>query len=334
MTSDHGSPGPSGARIALRAGVISIVAGAAITTTKFLAWSLTGSTAVLSDAIESVVNVAAAAMATWSVAVAARPADEDHPYGHGKAESISAAVEGLMIAAAASLICVEAVRSLMLGGVLERLGFGIMLSVATAAANLALGLYLIRVGRGAGSGAIVADGQHVMTDVITTAGTIFALVMVKLTGIAWIDPIVALVVAANIIRVGWRIVRRALGGLLDEADFGLLERLAMAFESERRPEWVGIHELRSWFSGSFRHVDLHLSVPRYLSVEQGHRIGDQLERTILGQVGGRGDVVVHLDPCESRQCIGCTVVDCPVRSSPLRDPFRFEVDAMTRKGLV
>ena len=126
----------------------------------------------------------------------------------------------------------------------------------------------------------------------------------------------------------------ALGGLLDEADFELLEQLSAALERNRQPEWVGIHELRSWFSGSFRHFDLHLSVPRYLSVEQAHRIGDKLESTILEQVGGGGDVVVHLDPCEARQCGSCTLEDCPVRASPLREPIRFGVEAITRKGLV
>lgn len=334
MSTEQGSRGANELRLAFRAGIISIVAGVVITLVKFLAWSLTGSTAVLSDAAESLVNVAAASMATWSVVVAARPADADHPYGHGKAENISAAVEGLMIAAAASLIFVEAARALVVGPELERLGFGIVLSVATAGANLVLGLYLIRIGRRAGSTAIEADGQHVMTDVITTAGTIVALIAVKLTGLAWIDPLAALAVAANIVRIGWRIIRSALGGLLDEADFEMLEQLSAALERGRQPEWVGVHELRSWFSGSFRHFDLHLSVPRYLSVEQAHRIGDQLENTILEQVGGGGDVVVHLDPCEARQCGSCTLEDCPVRASPLREPFRFGVEAITRKGLV
>ena len=195
MSTEHGSRGPNELRLALRAGVISIVASAAITLVKFLAWSLTGSTAVLSDAAESLVNVAAASMATWSVVVAARPADADHPYGHGKAESISAAVEGLMIAGAASLIFVVAVRALVVGPVIVRLDYGFVLSAATAGANLVLGLYLVRIGRRAGSAAIEADGQHVMTDVITTAGTIVALVAVKLTELAWIDPLVALAVA-------------------------------------------------------------------------------------------------------------------------------------------
>ena len=164
---------------------------------------------------------------------------------------------------------------------------------------------------------------------------VVALILVLAVVVALVLALtVALAVAVNIVRIGWRIVRRALGGLLDEADFELLEQLSAALERNRQPEWVGIHELRSWFSGSFRHFDLHLSVPRYLSVEQAHRIGDKLERTILEQVGGGGDGVVHLDPCESRQCGSCTLEDCPVRASPLREPFRFGVEAMTRKGLV
>ncbi len=319
---------------AVRAGVVSLIGGVGIAGGKLAAWWVTGSTAVLSDAAESIVNVVAAAMATWSVVVSARPADHDHPYGHGKAESLSAAIEGLLIALAAALIFVEAVRALVLGPELGRLGFGIAVSAATGAANLVLGLWLVRVGKAAGSEAIEADGRHVVTDVITTAGTIVALVLVQVTGIALLDPIAALLVAANILRTGWKIARRAVGGLLDEADFELLEELGDRLERTRRPEWVEVHQLRSWFSGSFRHFDLHLSLPRYLSVEDAHRIGDDLERAVLDLAGGRGDVIVHYDPCEPRQCGGCTVGDCPVRAEPLAAPYRFTVAAMTRQGRI
>lgn len=319
---------------ALRAGVVSILVGAAIMGTKFVAWVLTGSAAVFADAAESVVNVVAGTVATYSVVVAARPADEDHPYGHGKAESLSAAIEGSMILVAAGVIALSAVRDLIVGSELQRLGMGIALSAGAGVANLGLGLYLVRTGQRAGSEAIEADGTHVLTDVVTTVGTVGALVAVSITGIEWLDPLVALLVAANIMRAGWGVVRRALGGLLDEADFELLQRLTSRLEEVRPPEWIEIHQFRAWSSGMLRHFDLHLAVPRYLSIEDAHRIGDHLEQTLVDAEDGRAEAVVHLDPCTPLNCVSCTMRDCSVRSRPLERRFEFDVESVTQRGSI
>jgi cation diffusion facilitator family transporter len=321
-------------RLAVRAGIVSVVAGAAIMLAKFIGWAVTGSSAVFADAAESIVNVMAAAVATWSVAVSARPADADHPYGHGKAESASAAVEGGLIMVAASLIAVDAVGDLIVGPELRQLGVGIAISAATALANLGLGLWLVRVGRRAGSEAIEADGVHVMTDVVTTTGTIGALLAVKLTGIAWIDPLAALLVAVNIVWTGSRVIRRALATLLDEADFSLLARMVAELEKERRSEWIEIHQLRAQASGPFTHFDLHLIVPRYLSIEQAHQIGDDLERRLIELHSGGAEAVVHLDPCTPRHCAACSMADCPVRTTPCSAPFEWSVDSLTRRGII
>jgi cation diffusion facilitator family transporter len=327
-------PVPSRSNAALRAGQVSLVAGAAIMLVKFVAAAVTGSVAIFADAAESIVNVIAAAMATYSVAVAARPADEDHPYGHGKAETVSAAVEGALIVVAATVIALQAVRDLIVGPSLQQLGFGIGVSGAAGLANLGLGIYLLRVGRRESSEAIEADGLHIMTDVVTTAGTIVALVLVQLTGWVVLDPIAALLVAANILRTGSRVIRQALRGLLDEADFALLEQLAEHLAAVRCPEWVEIHQLRSWASGTFQHIDLHLIVPRYLTIQEAHLIGDQLEAHLEEFAGGEAESVVHLDPCTPKHCSACTMSDCPVRGSPLLKPFAFDVESLTRRGII
>jgi cation diffusion facilitator family transporter len=321
-------------RLAVRAGLVSVVAGALIMLAKFIGWAVTGSSAVFADAAESIVNVMAAAVATWSVAVSSRPADADHPYGHGKAESASAAVEGGLIMVAATLIAVDAVGDLLLGPALRQIGVGIAISAATALANLGLGLWLVRVGRRAGSEAIEADGVHVMTDVVTTAGTLVALLAVKFTGIALIDPLAALAVAANIVWTGSRVIRRALATLLDEADFSLLGRIVAALEQQRRPEWVEIHQLRAQVSGPFTHLDLHLIVPRYFTIEQAHLIGDDLERRLLEAQPGGAESVVHLDPCTPRHCPACSMADCPVRAVPCSAPFEWSVESLTRRGII
>ncbi len=321
-------------RLAVRAGVVSVVAGALIMLAKFIGWAVTGSAAVFADAAESIVNVMAAAVATWSAAVAARPADADHPYGHGKAESASAAVEGGLIIVAATLIGVESVRDLIVGPALRQIGFGIAISAATALANLALGLWLMRVGRRAGSEAIEADGVHVMTDVVTTAGTIGALLAVKFTGLVVLDPLAALAVAANIVWTGSRVIRRALATLLDEADFALLARVADELGLRRQPEWIEIHQLRAQTSGKFTRLDLHLIVPRYLTIERAHEVGDELERLLIVAHPDGAEVVVHLDPCTPRHCSACCLPDCPVRSAPLEAAFEFTVPSLTRRGII
>lgn len=316
----------------MRAGVVSLVAGVAILGTKLLAWRLTGSTVLLADAAESVVNVVAAAAVTWSLVVSRRPPDDDHPYGHGKAEALSAMLEGGLILTAAAAIAVEALRTLWVGPELERLGSGIAVSALSGAANLVLGGYLLAVARREQSQALRADGMHVLTDTITTAGGIAALLAVTLTGWPILDPLVALLVALNILRAGWALVRGAVQGLLDEADPTLLARLAGCADRNRRPDWCDIHQMRSWSSGRLQHVDLHLVVPRYLSIEAGHATADLLEADLLECLAGRGDVVIHVDPCRSDHCAGCTVTDCPVRARPLDKPAPFGVAELTEPG--
>ncbi len=327
----------SGAQIqelhpAVRAGVVSLVAGIAIFAAKLAAYLYTGSMALLADAAESSVNVVAAGVLTYSVAVSRRPPDADHPYGHGKAEPLSAMAEGALISGAALFIGVEAVRRILIGQALEHTGAGMLIAGAAGLANLALGAYLLAVGRRERSEALRADGIHVLTDTITTAASIAALLAVRITGWALIDPLVALVLGVNLLWAGWRIVRRALTGLLDEADFALLERLAARLEQVRRPEWCDIHQLRSRIAGDLQHLDLHLVVPRYFSMEEAHRVGDPLERQIAAACAGEADFVVHLDPCRSIFCAGCAMSPCPVRAAPLEKLADFSVERLTRAG--
>jgi cation diffusion facilitator family transporter len=327
------SAGSGRASPAVRAGFVSLGAGVVILLAKLAAYLYTGSMALLADAAESSVNVIAASVMTFSVAVSRRPPDADHPYGHGKAEPLSAAVEGALIAGAALFIAVEAVRRLVVGTELGHLGVGMAISAAAGAANLALALYLLAVGRRESSEALRADGIHVLSDTVTTAASIAALVVVQVTGIGAIDPVVALIVAANLAWAGARVVRRSLTALLDEADFGLLVRLANALESARRPEWCDIHQLRSRKAGRRRHVDLHLVVPRYFTMDEAHRVEDGLEAALASAVeGGDEDFVVHIDPCRPLHCAGCALPECPVRVAPPGKLAPFDVEHLTLPG--
>ncbi len=315
------------AALRVRAGWLALVVGTGVFAGKLAVYTVTGSAAVFSDAMESVVNVAAGALLLYSLLVASRPADRDHPYGHGKVEFFSAGVEGALIAVAAGLIAHQALRDLVVGPELRSLDVGVIGLTALAGANALLGGYLIRVGRRTRSDALVADGHHLMTDVATSVAVVLGLAAVRLTGWVVLDPLIALALAANILRVGWRLLRGAIGGLMDEADESLLDPICRALEAERRAWWIDVHSLRSWRSGAIQHTDLHVSVPRYFDAERLHRLHHEIADVILGATGHPGDVIVHFDPCRPRHCASCAVEDCAVRERPFqkRDPITLDL---------
>jgi cation diffusion facilitator family transporter len=317
--------------VRLRAARISLAAGVAIFAAKVVAWQLTGSAAVYSDALESIVNVVAASLLVLSLTVALRPADADHPYGHGKAEFLSAGVEGSLILAAALLIAIEAVGDLIAGPSLSRLDQGLAILAAAGAANAVLGVYLVRTGRRSGSLALVADGKHILTDVWTSVGVLVGIGVVWATGTLWLDPLIALLVAAHIVREGVKLVRHAVGGLMDEAEPHRIARLASALEAARRPDWIDVHELRTWRAGRLRHADLHLVVPRYRDADALHAIHEEVARTIRDADEGPAEVVVHFDPCRPHFCAACVVDPCPVREAPLHEQPPITPERATRR---
>jgi cation diffusion facilitator family transporter len=314
-----------------RAGRVSLAAGLLVFGGKVSAYILTGSAAVFSDAMESTVNVVAAGLLVWTLSIAARPADRGHPYGHGKVEFFSAGIEGALIVVAAVLIAVEAIREIVSGEGPERLGIGLALLAGFSTINLALGLYLVRSGRQTGSLALVADGKHVLTDVWTSAGVIIGLAAVAVTGFVLLDPLIAMLVAANVVREGWKLTRTAVEGLMDAADDELLGGITAELELKRPPEWIDVHGLRAWRSGAALHTDLHLVVPRYFDADQLHSIHEAVEDAITLQHVGPGEAVVHFDPCRAPHCSSCAMSDCPVRSTALMNRPSLTLARATRE---
>jgi cation diffusion facilitator family transporter len=310
----------------LRAGGLALVGGAAICAGKFGVAGATGSTAVYSDALESIVNVVAAALVLYALVVASRPADRDHPYGHGKVEFFSAGVEGALIAVAAVLILVEAISELVRGPEVRRLDIAIAGSAVLAVGNALLGSYLVRAGRRSGSEALIADGRHVLTDVVTTVGVILGLALVGWTGLAWFDPLAAIVVALWILRTGYGLLRSAVGGLMDEADEHHLAPICDGLEARRAPEWIDVHSLRAFRSGAVQHIDLHLSVPRYLDADRLHEINEEVGDAVRAATGRADGVIVHFDPCRPRMCPSCRMDPCPIRQAEFvkREPIGLE----------
>lgn len=303
-------------RLRRRAALISVGVGVVLLLVKFAAYLLTHSTAVLSDALESIVNVVASMFALFSVTMSSRPADNTHPYGHGKVEFFAAGFEGAMIVLAAALIIWSAVPGLINPPPLGPLDVGVVLLTVGGVANYLLGTYLIRTGRKARSDALVADGHHVHTDAYTSAGVIVGLILVSLTGWLRLDPFIAILVAINILVTGRRLIRASTAGLMDESDPAFLERIVAALARIRQPGWIWPHLLRARRSGAVWHVDFHLVLPRYWDLARSHQVQKVIEPALLSKTNELGQVLAHFDPCTDTYCPLCDMADCAVRAAP------------------
>lgn len=313
----------------LRVAWLSFAASVFILLVKFLGYHLTGSKAVLSDAMESIVNVVAALAALTVMKQVAVPADDDHPYGHGKLEFFSSAFEGGLIASASVLIAIEAVSALIQGTVLTRLDAGAVLMTVAALGNLALGLLLRRTGERHKSEALKASGQHILSDVYTTGGALLSLLLVWLTGWMWVDPALALLLAFFLAWTGIRIIRRSVGGLLDETDPKAVGELAQALEDRRFPGLIDIHHLKIIRSGRFHHVDAHLVMPRFWDVFTAHQLGEKYEKEVVAAYPYDGEINFHIDPCEDRYCSICDLASCAIRGKAFEERKSFRSISLT-----
>ncbi len=296
------------AMMALSVGVSSILMAL-----KFFAFALTGSSAILSDALESIINVAAGGFGLWSVYLASKPPDAGHPYGHGEIEFFSAGFEGALIVLAAGVIVWKAVHRIVSPIALPQLDSGLLILLVTALANLWLGIALIRAGKRMRSMAISADGKHILTDVYTTVGVIAGLLLVRLTGWYFLDGAVACAVAANIVFIGVKLIFMSSSRLMRAYDPELLERITSIIAEHRKPEWIDIHRLRAWSSGREIHMDFHLILPRDLSLEDAHRQVVEVQQLIQSQLPGAEDVMIHIEPCIDPECRICSRERCRIR---------------------
>lgn len=293
---------------------------------KFWAYYITHSVSVLTDALESIVNVVAGFIGLYSLYVAAKPRDIDHPYGHGKAEFISAAVEGTMVLIAGVLIIYSAVKNLIYPVPIQQLDVGIYIVASTAVVNWLLGFISLQQGKRSGSLALMASGRHLQTDTYSTLAIIAGLLLISVTGKIWIDAVVAICFGLYIIYTGYKILRVSLAGIMDEADMDLLEKLVDLLEKNRRDNWVDLHNLRVIKYGNVLHVDCHLTVPWYLNVAQAHDEVDTLGELIRGEFGESLELFVHSDGCKYFQCHICKKMDCPVRQHPFENVIDWNLD--------
>ena len=277
---------------------LSIAAALVTIGLKGAAWWLTGSVGLLSDAVESFVNLAAALVALWMLHLAERPPDEEYSFGYGKAEYFSSGFEGGLIVLAAAAIVWTAAQRLIAPQPIERVGAGLIVSVAASLVNLAVAVVLLKVGRRRGSITLEADAHHLLTDVWTSVGVIVGVGAVGLTGWVRLDPLIAIAVAVNILWTGFRLMRRSLGGLLDRAvpapQRASLRALLERYQAE---QGVAFHALRTRESAGRAFISVHVLVPGTWSVQRGHDLLERLEADIRATVP-RAWVISHLEPLE------------------------------------
>jgi cation diffusion facilitator family transporter len=298
---------------------LSIAAAIVTITLKVTAWQLTGSVGLLSDAAESLVNLAAAVLALAMLSIAARPPDNDHHFGHAKAEYFSAAVEGILIFVAAFLIIVSAVDRFLRPQPLAHLDIGVIIAAAAAVVNGVVGLILIRAGRRYRSITLTADGKHLWTDVVTSAGVIIGVLLVLLTGWTWLDPTVAILVGGNIIVTGTKLVRESIRGLMDETLPETDNRVIADILALHTNDEVLFHGLRTRQAARLRFATFDMLVPGGWSVRRGHDLLEEIETAIRAALPGI-QVTVHMEPREDPRSYDDYEVEVPIpESSPDED---------------
>ena len=324
-------------RIRLLAAIIAIVAGVAILAMKYYASVISGSAALRADALEGVVNVIAAIFTLGAVLFAEKPADREHPYGHGKIEYFSSAFEGGLITLAAALIAWEAFRTLneqfVLGVFrLKDLERGLIWNLIAGGMNGALGVFLVYIGRRHRSKAIEADGQHVFSDFWTTLGILFGLLLVKITGVQWLDPLLAILVAILLAKTGFKLVKNSSQALLDVEDPELLKKLVETANRIRPNDVIALHELKTMRSGRYTHVDIHMVMPGHYPISKGYDLAESFGKKVIAELGIEGELHTRIDPCNESLCRACAVDACPMREAPKVSPLRLTVENSTALG--
>ncbi len=280
---------------------------------KIIAWKMTNSDAVFSDAMESIVNVISAFMGLYSLYLAAKPKDKDHPYGHGKVEFVTSGIEGALIAIAGIMIIYEGINSLVVGKVLNQLDWGIAIIAATAVINYFLGYISVKKGEQENSLVLISSGKHLQSDTVTTLGVVISLIIVYFTKIYWLDSVVALIFGIYIIFVGYKIVRKSLSGIMDEQDRDLLDQIIKILEENRRTEWIDVHNMKIQQFGASLHIDAHITLPWYYSLRDAHNEMEKMIVLLAKNISRSVEFNFHMDDCKPISCAICRISDCTVR---------------------
>ncbi len=287
-----------------------------VITIKFIAYRQTGSTAIFSDVLEGVINLVAALFAFISLWLASKPPDASHPYGHGKIEFFSIGFEGALIILASVVIMWKSTQSYLHHSPVHNLETGLWVLVVSLFIHVIMVVLLFRWGRKTGSSVLTAEGHHILSDVLTTVAVIGGLLMISLTGLEWLDVIIALGIGCFILITGFRLVRESFAGLMDSSDRRIINRISEVLNKHRKAKWIDVHKVRARCVGSLVFVDLHIILPRNLQLWEAHEEAREIERLIQEEFTEPVEVLIHIDPCCGSDCETCNFHACSLREEP------------------
>lgn len=293
-----------------------LIISVALMIVKFIAWYFTLSNAILTDALESIINVVAGSFALYAVMLSAKPSDNDHPYGHGKVEFIVSGIEGGMIALAGIMMIGKSGLAFISPDEIQNVSLGLVLTAITGAINYATAWWLISTGKKHHSLPLIADGEHIKSDAYTSFAVIVGLALVWLTGWIMIDNVMAMAMGFWIMYIGYKLIRKALAGIMDEADMHLVKEVVEVLNQNRKSQWIDIHNLRIIQYGSRLHIDCHITFPFYFNLEQIHKEMKEVEVLLNTKYGKEVELFIHPDPCKPISCKICNLKHCEERKFP------------------
>lgn len=297
---------------------------------KFTAYFITSSNFILTDAAESIVNVIASAFAFYSIYLASQPRDINHPYGHGKVEFFSVFIEGTLITIAGIVIVFKGTYSLFTPHEVHQVLTGAIIIGVTGAINGLLGFYMIRQGKSLNSITLEADGRHLLTDTVTSGGLVVGLTLMYFLPYAWLDSALSIIVGIYIIITGYKLIRRSVGGLMDEADFEIVEQIIKVLNEQRKEEWIDVHNLRAQKYGHELHIDCHMTLPNYFDLNRVHDEVKLVDKIVNTEAGIHTEFFIHSDPCIPECCHYCSMPNCPIRSEAKTEDIPWNMDNVTR----
>lgn len=308
-----------------------MVAGVVLLLAKFTAYLLTHSNAILTDALESIVNVIAGSIGLYSLHLSAKPRDADHPYGHGKVEFLSAGFEGAMVLFAGFIIVGKSIHSFFYPVALHDLDTGIYIIAATAIINFGLGFICTQQGKKSDSLALVGSGEHLKSDSYSTFGIIAALILIYFTGYKFLDNLIAIGLGIFICFTGYQVMRKAIAGIMDEADYDLLKKIISELNEKRHDEWVDLHNMRVIKYGSVLHIDCHLTVPWYFQVKDAHEQVSSVDDSIKSELANPVEIFIHTDACvPPASCKICLMKNCLVRQASFEKRIEWNLETSLR----
>lgn len=287
---------------------------------------ITSSNAVLSDALESLVNIASGTFALVSLKIASRPSDKNHPYGHGKVEFISGFIEGTLIIIAGVMMIGKATYNIIVPNEVRELMLGILLTSITGFVNFAMGYKLKKQGQEKGSMIMISEGSHLMSDGYTSLALIVGIAVIWLSGFVILDNVISILFGVYVLYMGYKIFRKSIAGIMDEMDMNLVDEFIEELNVERKPDWIDVHNLRIIKFGRDVHIDCHLTLPWYYSLEESHEQVELFERVIKQKFEPQTEFFIHADPCIEDSCKLCLITDCLHRKQEFQNKVEWNVD--------